>query len=59
MVGLGFLNHDLEAFDVFLVAVDGKADADVFLFGEIRIFVRLFNSLEAFFIGFTCSRAKP
>ena len=49
MVGFGFLDHDLEPFDIFLVAVDGKTDADVFFLGKIRVFVGFFDALEPFF----------
>ena len=49
MIGFGFLNHELQPFDVFLVLVDRKTDADVFFFGEVRILVGFFDSLQAFF----------
>ena len=47
MVGLCLLDHDLEALDVLFVAVDGEADADVLLLGEIAAVVGLLDAAEA------------
>lgn len=48
-VGLGFLDHGFEAFDIFLVTVDGEADAGVFLLGEVTVLVAFLDDFEALF----------